>query len=388
MKVIALGGCGAMGRYAVAALETFDDVDEIVVADIDEERATEYAKNRGPKVIARGVDAADDHSLREVMDGADFVLNTVGPFYETGTKVLDAAIATGTNYLDICDDWEPTLEMLERDSAAKRAGIVAVVGVGASPGVSNLLAVKAMQELDEVEKIFTGWSFGDGGLAADENSSGSTGSGHPSAALVHWMYQCSGTIRLFRDGRFVDVAPLEEIVVDYPGVGRGRAWTVGHPEAVTLPMSRAGITESANLMVGSPLVVEIVRGLAGRIDSEEMTAAEAASALLSGTFGAAPSVERSELDAVRLPPLFALASGRRGGVSATVGALVLATPPGGMGGATGVPLALGVAELTSANATQGVLTPEQAFRPDAFFERLGRFCEPPLLGSEVIYVSH
>ena len=33
MKVLAIGGSGGMGRYAVAAMQDFDTVERIVVAD-------------------------------------------------------------------------------------------------------------------------------------------------------------------------------------------------------------------------------------------------------------------------------------------------------------------------------------------------------------------
>jgi short subunit dehydrogenase-like uncharacterized protein len=42
------------------------------------------------------------------------VLNCVGPFYRFGPPVLTAAIKAGVSYLDVCDDWEPTLDMLEQ----------------------------------------------------------------------------------------------------------------------------------------------------------------------------------------------------------------------------------------------------------------------------------
>ena len=35
MKVLALGGSGGMGRFAVATLMDFDNVNEVIVADIN-----------------------------------------------------------------------------------------------------------------------------------------------------------------------------------------------------------------------------------------------------------------------------------------------------------------------------------------------------------------
>ena len=62
MKVAALGGCGGMGRYAVRTAADYDFVDEIVVADVDLERAKAFAASVAPKAHAVAVDATDDAS--------------------------------------------------------------------------------------------------------------------------------------------------------------------------------------------------------------------------------------------------------------------------------------------------------------------------------------
>ena len=275
MKVAALGGCGGMGRYAVRTAADYDFVDEIVVADVDLERAKAFAASVAPKAHAVAVDATDDASLDAAIAGCDVVLNTVGPFYRFGVPILRAAIRGGACYLDINDDWEPTLDMLELAPEARDAGVTAVVGLGASPGVSNLLALKAMEGFDNVERIVTGWSFGYSDRVLSDAQEDRT-----SAALVHWLHQCSGTIRVFRDGNPVDVKPLDELSVDYPGLGVGRAWTVGHPEAVTLPRSHA-VASSVNVMVGSSFVIEVLRRLARQIDEGTLSVEDAAALMTS-----------------------------------------------------------------------------------------------------------
>ncbi len=79
-----------------------------------------------------------------------------------------------------------------------------------------------------------------------------------------------------------------------------------------------------------------------------------------------------------LPPLYALAIGSRDGAPRRCGALVLGGPPGGMGGATGVPLAIGLALLESGKIKRrGVMAPEGAFDSDAFFEIAAPYCIAP-----------
>src|SRR5918998_4906105 len=148
MKVVALGGAGAMGIAAVRKAVQIGGIDEIVIADRDDTAATLAAEldTTGVAVRARRVDVTDAAAMRAVLDDADVVMNTVGPYYRFGLGVLRAAIDTGTHYIDICDDWEPTLDMLELDVDARSAGVTAIIGMGASPGVSNLLAARAAAE--------------------------------------------------------------------------------------------------------------------------------------------------------------------------------------------------------------------------------------------------
>jgi len=234
IRVVALGGCGGMGQFAVRMAIDFDFVREIVIADRDEHRAREFAEKCGPKASAVAVDVTDETALANTLTGADVVMTTVGPYYRFGLPVLRAAIRAGCHYLDINDDWEPTLEMLELDQEAKKAGITAVIGMGASPGLSNLIAVKAMNELDKVDELITGWGTG----GHDEELSETPGKGGTlRAATEHWIHQLTGKIRVRRNGEFVDATAFEEIRVDYPGVGLVTTHTVGHPEPITLPSS-------------------------------------------------------------------------------------------------------------------------------------------------------
>ncbi len=392
MRVVALGGCGDAGRHAVRTAVAFDFVDEVVVADIDGERAAAFAEDCGPKATSAAVDIEDGETLAGLLSEADIVLNAAGPFYRLGVLALRAAIEARCHYFDINDDWEPTEEMLKLDEEARKAGITAVIGIGASPGVSNLLAVKAIGQLDSVEDVTTGWSFGGGG--SEEAARGASGQGarQPSAALVHWMHQCSGKIRVLRDGRFVDIAPLEEMMLEFPGIGVGTAWSVGHPEAVTLPRWRTDISNCYNVMTGSPHVIAAVRSIAREIDAGRLTPAQGAELLLRPPpreEGPQPSADPPAAQRPRLPSLFATANGLRNRKPTTAGATVLAMPSGGMGGATGVPLAVALSLFADGKIErQGVSTPETAIDPDTFFDALAPLCTPARTGStDIVLVN-
>lgn len=379
MKVVALGGAGAMGRVAARTAAGFDFVDEIVVADRDRAGAERVAADCGARARAARVDVTDAAALAALLAPADAVLNTVGPFFRFAVPILRAAVATRTHYLDINDDWEPTLDMLAMSDEAARAGITAIVGMGASPGVSNLLAVKAARRLDTVDTLITGWGIEDADLERTDHGHGEPTV--PTAAVVHWMHQCSGTIRILRAGQLVDVAPVQEIAIDFPQLGTGPAWTVGHPEAVTLPRTFTALRDCVNVMALPRWLAGIVQVFQGEIDAGRLTADEAAAQIM-----AAPGLPaEAALPAdggVRLPPLFAYARGQRNGKPATVGVTVLGMPPGGMAGATGIPLAVGLKLFAggSGAARHGVFAPEACVEPDTFFAALAPYCRPPFDG--------
>jgi saccharopine dehydrogenase-like NADP-dependent oxidoreductase len=384
-----------MGRVATRTAAGLGLLDEIVVADLDGDAASAFGRRLrrelpGPTRIGwAAVDAMDGAALRAFLLDADVVLNTSGPFYRLGVPILDAAVAARCHYLDICDDWEPTLEMLERDGAARAAGVTAVLGLGASPGASNLLAALAVRELDSVEDLYTVWPVDVGGdLAAVEPAPAPR---RPGAAVVHWMQQISGRIRVLDGGKFVDVSPLEPVRIPYPGIGEGTVYTVGHPEPLTLGRGGAVGRRCACAMVVSPRVIAVLRELRTGIDSGKLTNESAAEQLTRFAAGTA-RVSAGDLHETEgpgaLPPFFAYARGTKGGAPTSAGALVLGMPRG-MAGATGIPLALGLRMLCEGVLSRrGVFAPEDVIDPVAFFDALAPYCDPPLRGAaEMVHVQ-
>ncbi len=388
MRIIALGGSGGMGRYAVRTALRFDFVDEIVVADLDGAAARELAASCGAKCRGVAVDVRDGAALTDLLAGADVVLNSVGPFFLLGPPVLSAAIRAGCHYVDINDDWESTVAMLAMDEQARAAGITALIGMGASPGICNLLAVRALRELDVVEEVYTGWDLD----AAMPETIGS----RPCAATIHAVHQLTGTIRIYDGGRFTEARPIRRRVLDYPGLGRRTGWTIGHPEAITFPRSYPGLRTSLNVMSATATNLVALRLITGLVNLGWITSERAARWIEwledSGGNVKTPDDYAREMTAGkrrRLPPLFALVRGQREGRPATVAAAILSAPAVGMGGATGVPLAVGFQVARPDRAVRrGVFAPEQLVDPEAFFTALAPLCAPACAsGEDLVLVS-
>lgn len=361
-----------MGRWAVRTAAGFTGIARIVIADIDLERAEAVADEVGSPAVARQVDVTDEVALAQALAEADIVLNTMGPFAQFATPILRAALNAGCHYLDIDDDWESTLEAFELDDMAKEAGVSAVIGLGASPGVSNYLAVAACAPLDSVESLLTGWKL----KGAETESDGTAVSAGPSAAFAHWLAQSSGTIRTWSGGRLQEAAPLQPIAVDYPGIGQQVVFTCGHPEPITLGPNLSVQDTVSNVMSGPSEVFETLGSIAREFASGEITLGQAEqnmSMLRSNSVGEKQDPSRRSDP---MPGLWALAQGVKDGHPTRVSAHLERYTPGKMGGATGIPLAVGLDMLISGRVlSTGVLAPEQAFDASDFLARYGDFLE-------------
>ncbi len=380
-RVLALGGSGLVGRYAVRTLLSLAPDAELTIADRDIAAADAFARELGGSVRSVEVDVTDAERLAAVLGESDVVVNTVGPYFRFGVPILRASLEAGCHYLDVCDDPEPTVAMLDLDELARQREVSAVIGLGISPGVTNLLAAHALSALDEVVEVITGWSID----SAKPEAIGP----EPSAAIVHAIEQLTGVIRVRRDGAFVQERPVRAVLVDYPGAGRARCWTIGHPEPVTLPRTFPQIRDSVNVMSTDWGTAGAIRLLGKLIDSglvAERTAArwvERVEGASSGDIDADAVMRDLAAGKRALPPVFALARGTHGAEDARVGATITSTPPGGMGGATGLPLGVGVALLLEGIIdARGVHAPESAVDPAGFFAKLAPLCAPPREGMD------
>lgn len=367
MRVVVLGGAGGMGRTAVRVAAEFGFVSEVVVADRNLAGAEQVAARHRGKARAAHVDVRDASALASLFEGANVVMNTSGPFFELGVPVLQAVIAAGAHYLDICDDWEPTLEMLALDADARARGVTAIIGMGASPGLTNLLAMAAARTMAQPLEILTGWSI-DGAEAGQPKPP----SDEPSAAIVHWMQQLSGRIRVHSDGVSTLVKPLQRREIDFPGHGRLAVWSVGHPEAVTLPRVFAGLRACGNVMVSADEgTFTGLRALQTLVDRKILSVKEAAREIEKPSRNAGAKRAGS----VEMPSLFGWARGETDGRPVVSAAWLRGLPAGGMSGATGVPLGLALQVFAQPKRPPaGVLTPEEVIDPTWFFDLFAPYC--------------
>ena len=249
-RVTVLGAAGGIGSMAARTLYASEEFDEVVLADLDDQAAAEQAR-AWPAARASAtplhLDVSDAAELHRALTGSDIVVNCTGPFYRFGPPVLDAAIEAGTPYVDVCDDLDPTRLMLARGAAAAAQGVCAVVGMGNSPGLANILVKYcADQLLDSVTSVDIMHIHG----------------GEPSegpAVLKHRIHAMQSDVPIWQDGDFVSVRMLEPSgrayvsEVDFRDVGTYPVYPYPHPETITLPVHLPGVQRVTNRGVVFPL---------------------------------------------------------------------------------------------------------------------------------------
>jgi len=229
MKVLVLG-CGEMGEAAVQDLYFHGNYNEIIVATRSVKKVKKVLlklKGRKIKVSPKEIDVRNKEKLEALMKGCDVVVNCAGPNYKYELLVAQAAIKTQVNLVDINDEYQTTFKMLDLDSEAKQAGILIILGLGASPGINNIFARAAADQLDEVEEVHTAWVMSGadpGGLALS----------------YHLLYSLSGKALTYQDGQFIEVQSFVDGKerIEFPApVGEKDVFHVGHPEPITLARS-------------------------------------------------------------------------------------------------------------------------------------------------------
>lgn len=354
---VVLGGAGDMGYRVVKELVARGNT-KVVIADFRYERAKRLAAEQGQGTEVAFVDANDRDSLLRVLEGARVAVNCIGPFFRYAEKVGLAAIQAGVNMVDICDDDDATVRMLALESLARRAGVMLVVGVGWTPGISNLLAAKAASELDEPQDCDITWV-------------GSTADSEGQAVILHVLHAVTRSTPSFINGGWVDLPALtHHRWVEFPRpIGRVKAYVCGHPEPVTVPRYLPKLRSV--VLRGYLLPHEMQQIARGLIDLEMVNTDKKKEALAGLLQPLLPLF--SQIGDKAAPPLSAVrsdVSGLKGGRPKTVSYVSVDS----MDRLTGIPPAI-AADMLATGAIKpqpGVFAPEGCLPVDPFLAELGR----------------
>jgi lysine 6-dehydrogenase len=201
-----------MGSEATRDLAITSDFDEITIADLDKEKANALADKLNAStgrghVRAVYMDASDQDALVALIRGQDAVVNTMT--YHFGLQATRAAIRAGVNYVDL-GGLHNTPKQLALNHEAQAAGVTIVLGCGATPGVTNILARRGADDLDTVDAIHIAFA--------------SHRSIAPSPGLLDTIldeFSPEESRFFYEEGRLVEVQPFDgaQLVTFQPPVG-------------------------------------------------------------------------------------------------------------------------------------------------------------------------
>ena len=148
MKILSLGGVGAVCEHTTRDLVEFSDFEEIVIGDYNEEAAQKLASElNDSRVKVLKVDANDYKGMVKLFKDFDVILN--GLPFKYDMAVTKACIEAGVNGLDVSTEEE----QWDLDESAREKGVIFIPGVGATPGITNVMGRLAANYLDEVNEI-------------------------------------------------------------------------------------------------------------------------------------------------------------------------------------------------------------------------------------------
>jgi saccharopine dehydrogenase (NAD+, L-lysine-forming) len=146
VTVAVLGAAGTIAPAVIHDLAESDEVASMALLDLDRDKASAVAQaHGGGKASAAGIDARDIAALATALDGVDVLLNTAS--YRINLEAMRACLQAGCHYLDLGGLYWMTGRQLALGPEFERAGRLAVLGIGSSPGKTNLMAAEAVRRL-------------------------------------------------------------------------------------------------------------------------------------------------------------------------------------------------------------------------------------------------
>lgn len=227
-KIVVLGGAGAMGQVIIRDLAEFSSFDSIVIADFNEKKAEELKNSlKSKKVEAAFCNLREPESLAKVLKDAYLVINST-PYY-FNVDVMKAALAASCHYMDLGGLFHVTKKQLELNDEFRTKGLVAILGMGAAPGMTNIMAAAGAGDLDEVKSIDI--TVGCIDFVTTDHPL------QPPYAIDTILDEYTKEPMVFEDGEFRAKPPMSgEKNVQLPEpVGACRAILTLHSEVLTLP---------------------------------------------------------------------------------------------------------------------------------------------------------
>jgi saccharopine dehydrogenase (NAD+, L-lysine-forming) len=352
VRVAVLGAAGTIAPAIVHDLAHSDEISAMTLLDLNGERAQAVADEHGAgKAAAQAADARAVDELAALLEGHDVLVNTAS--YRVNLEAMRACLKAGCTYLDLGGLYHVTRQQLKLTGEFERAGRLALLGIGSSPGKTNAMAARAVRELGPdpgpIESIDVFAAGRDPVAPADDRL-------RPPYAIQTLIDELTLEPVVLRDGAPTEVEPLTPRGNADFGDPIGETGTIYtlHSELATFGES-FGCREASFRLSLKPGLVERLEQLLGASPEEIAAAAREA----------APQSEQTvSVHMVKV----AATSGK------TVTVRAVSSPYFGLGGSvvsTAAPAAAAVRLLARGSMTAtGALPPERCVEPDELFAEL------------------
>jgi len=148
MKTIGILGLGSMGKIIAKDLaETYNR--KVIYLARDVNSVKNLAKKNNAEI--RYADVSKPKTLAKAFKNIDVVIHAV--HHEFNLNVMKACLKSKTNYIDLGGLYYYTKKQLKLNNQFQKANLTAIIGMGASPGITNVLAKYASKFLDKIENI-------------------------------------------------------------------------------------------------------------------------------------------------------------------------------------------------------------------------------------------
>jgi saccharopine dehydrogenase (NAD+, L-lysine-forming) len=229
MRTLVLGASGQIGAYAAQDLVEFSKVDVIASSrKLGNVKKAMDDLHLGTRVNVMELDANDTDAVTRVAkaEKVDTIVNCA--WYQTNIAVMKACLRAGAHYTDLGGFFDTCLKQLEFDKEWKKAGINATIGLGSTPGLTNVAGAAGAAKLDKVDTINIYCAWGNT-LATKEP-------GWPGYSIRTVLDEFTQEPVMWLDGKHVKQPVLsgETTVTMQDPIGKVTAYYVKHSEPATL----------------------------------------------------------------------------------------------------------------------------------------------------------
>jgi short subunit dehydrogenase-like uncharacterized protein len=162
VTVVLYGASGYTGRLVADELDRRGV--EHVLSWRDRSKLEPVGAQHGAPVKAVALD--DEAGLRSLLADASVVINCAGPFTLAGDALVDAAVDTGTHYVDSTGEQQFVQLVFERHgAAAERAGVALVPAIGFDYLPGDCIARLAAEDHEPLEEIVIAYHVDGFGLS-------------------------------------------------------------------------------------------------------------------------------------------------------------------------------------------------------------------------------